>query len=397
MNAKQVLSNYLSVVTPAMHKTRRESLFAAIESCINGASLSVTGIGRNISNVAFEKHRIKRVDRLCSNAHLQREVPNIYASMCAQLVAQCKQPIIHVDWSDMDKRKQHFLIRASLASQGRSLTLYEEIHDLHHKEKPKVHHAFMTKLKAMLPDDCKPIIVTDAGFRIPWFQLIGSLGWDFVGRVRNRTFCKKKRGKSWFPVKELYQLASLRPKNLGTYLQGQKKSFESTMIVIWRKAKGRKDKTAVGDRARKSKLSRACAAREAEPWLLATSLNAKGNLSKRVVKIYATRMQIEESFRDLKSGLNMNACGSRTPSRLRVLLLIALVAQYLLFLLGLAVKSAGTHRRYQANSIKHTNVLSNQFIGLRAYKDKKLRLLAAQWRDAVEQLTALILEPQACY
>ena len=50
MNAKQVLSNYLSVVTPAMHKTRRESLFAAIESCINGASLSVTGIGRNISN-----------------------------------------------------------------------------------------------------------------------------------------------------------------------------------------------------------------------------------------------------------------------------------------------------------------------------------------------------------
>ena len=218
MNAKQVLSNYLSVVTPTMHKVRRDSLFAAIESSINGASLSVTGIGRNISNHAYEKHRIKRVDRLCSNTHLQREIPNIYASMCAQLVAQCKQPIIHVDWSDMDERKHHFLIRASLAAQGRSLTLYEEIHDLHHKEKPKVHQAFMVKLKAMLPEDCKPIIVTDAGFRIPWFQLVESLGWDFVGRVRNRTFCKKKRSKSWFPVKELYQLASFRPKNLGLVL-----------------------------------------------------------------------------------------------------------------------------------------------------------------------------------
>jgi len=93
----------------------------------------------------------------------------------------------------------------------------------------------------------------------------------------------------------------------------------------------------------------------------------------------------------------MNACGSRIPSRLRVLLLLALIAQYLLFLLGLAVKSAGKHRRHQANSIKHSNVLSNQFIGLRAYKDKQLRLLAAQWRDAVDMLNALISEPQACY
>ena len=109
--------------------------------------------------------------------------------MCASLIGQTKQPIIHVDWSDMDERKQHFLIRASLAAQGRSLTLYEEIHPLKSKEKPKTHRLFMNQLKAMLPEDCKPIIVTDAGFRIPWFKLIESLGWDFIGRVRNRTFC----------------------------------------------------------------------------------------------------------------------------------------------------------------------------------------------------------------
>lgn len=108
-------------------------------------------------------------------------------------------------------------------------------------------------------------------------------------------------------------------------------------------------------------------------------------------------MQIEESFRDLKSGLNMNACSSRTPSRLRVLLLIALIAQSLLFLLGLAVKSSGKHRRYQANSIKHSNVLSNQFIGLRAYKYKHLRLFSAQWRDAIDMPNVLIYDPQAYY
>ncbi len=158
------------------------------------------------------------------------------------------------------------------------------------------------------------------------------------------------------------------------------------MIVVWRKAKGRKDKTATGERARKSKTSRACAEREKEPWLLATSLNKTRYLSKKVVKIYATRMQIEESFRDLKTGLKMNSCGSRNSQRLQVLLLIALVAQYLLFLLGLAVKAAGKPRRYQANSIKNRNVLYNQFIGLRAYKDKQLKLLKKHWKAAMDEM-----------
>jgi hypothetical protein len=93
----------------------------------------------------------------------------------------------------------------------------------------------------------------------------------------------------------------------------------------------------------------------------------------------------------------MNDCGSRQSPRLQVLLLVGLVAQYLLFLLGLAVKSAGKHRRYQANSIKNRNVLSNQFIGLRAYKDKQLRLLKKHWQAAIDTLNSLIAEPQASF
>jgi len=49
-------------------------------------------------------------------------------------------------------------------------------------------------------------------------------------------------------------------------------------------------------------------------------------------------MQIEESFRDLKTGLNFNASNTRTLAYLSVLLLLAMLAQYVLFLLGLAVK-----------------------------------------------------------
>jgi hypothetical protein len=108
-------------------------------------------------------------------------------------------------------------------------------------------------------------------------------------------------------------------------------------------------------------------------------------------------MQIEESFRDVKTGWKMNDSGSRITRKLSVLLLITCLSQFMLYLLGLAVKAADKHRQYQANSIKHRNVLSNQFIGLRAYKDKSLRLLKSHWRAEIKTLQSLIKDPQACY
>jgi len=382
MNVPRFLSRSVSRVTPTMHKIRRACFFAAIESAMNGGSLSVTGLGRNICNMALEKHRIKRIDRLCSNVKFHREIKSIYHRLAAQAVGQLPRPVIHIDWSDMDDRKAHFLLRASLAAEGRSLTLYEEIHPLKTKEKPHIHRAFMVRLKDLLPEDCRPIIVTDAGFRIPWFQLVTSLGWDYVGRVRNRTHCQKltetfrddPTDGYWFPIKGLYQFATLKTKDLGLYWLGERAQLMTRMVVLRRCSKGRKDKTVTGERARRSKQSRSCAMREKEPWLLATSLCPHGASPKQVARIYATRMQIEESFRDLKSGLKMNACGTRNMKRLEVLLIIAAVTQYLLYWLGLAVKEAGKHWQYQVNSIKTRNILSNQFIALRAYKDKNLKL-----------------------
>jgi hypothetical protein len=90
----------------------------------------VTGLGGNIGNSAYEKHHTKHVDRLCGNVHLQQEVLLVYSQIFTAIVVQSKQPIIHVDWSDMDTSKQHFLNRASIATQGRSLTPYEKIHPL---------------------------------------------------------------------------------------------------------------------------------------------------------------------------------------------------------------------------------------------------------------------------
>jgi len=394
MKVATILNQLLIDVTPSMHKVRRASLNAMVTSLMSGAPCSVTGLGRNIDSETSEKHQIKRSMRLCSNPHLHGEIGTIYSIMANRLIGNQPHPIILVDWSDLDPRKHHFLFRASVAVEGRSLTVLEQVYPLSEKEKPAVHKAFMTKLKSCLPPTCKPIIVSDAGFRVPWFKLIESLGWDFVGRVRNRTYCQHKSSNEWCLVKALYTHATLHPKTLGPYQLRRNNSLSCQLVIYKGRAKGRHHLTATSEKVREGKPSRVHADREKEPWLLATSLTAKtAREAKKIVKIYRARMQIEESFRDLKTGINFTDSNTRTHDYLSVLLLLAMLGQYALFLLGMAVKLSKQHLRYQANSLKTGAILSYQFIGLRAFKDRYLKLRRCDWLAAYEKIQKLMQVP----
>jgi hypothetical protein len=88
------------------------------------------------------------------------------------------------------------LIRALLAFDGRSMTLYEEVHDLSTKEKPATHAQFLSRLKAKLGGNVKPIVVTDTGFKTPWFRAILGQGWDYLGSTRHPNFFTLDKGKS---------------------------------------------------------------------------------------------------------------------------------------------------------------------------------------------------------
>ncbi len=394
MRAASILNTFINDVTPTMHKIRRASLRAVLSSLLSGSSLSITALGRNIVSNTTEKHQIKRSMRLCSNPYLYHEIGAIYAIMATRLIGAQTQPIILVDWSDLDPRKEHFLLRASVAIDGRSLTVLEKIYTVREKEKPRTHKIFMEKLKAMLPEHCQPIIVSDAGFRVPWFKLIESLGWNYVGRVRNKTMCQQETGANWFLTRDLYCYASTTEKALGTYSLRRKNSFDTQLVVYKQSKKGRKKLTATGERSRASSNSRSNASREQEPWLLATSLSTKtARHAKKIVKIYRTRMQIEESFRDLKTGLHFTESKTRTLNYLSVLLLLAMLAQYVLFLLGMAIKLTKRHLRYQANSVKTGPILSYQFIGLRAFRDRHLTLKKQEWHAAYQEIQCLIRRP----
>jgi hypothetical protein len=44
------------------------------------------------------------------------------------------------------------------------------VHDLSTKEKPATRTQFLSRLKAKLGDNVKPIVVTDTGVKTPWFR-----------------------------------------------------------------------------------------------------------------------------------------------------------------------------------------------------------------------------------
>ena len=154
---------------------------------LTGSSSTVTDIGRGLKSNAKEKHKIKRADRVCSNLFLQTNLVSFHRHLTRRFVVS-NRPIIHVDWSDLDALQRNFLIRATVALDGRPLTIYQEVHPLSTKENPAIHLKFLSRLKTILHSECKPIIVTDAGFKVPWFRQVLNLGGDFLGRTRKPNY-----------------------------------------------------------------------------------------------------------------------------------------------------------------------------------------------------------------
>lgn len=385
MNAHTILTNILSLVSLKMHKTRQKALIACVRSLLGGSAATVTSIGRGIGNKAFEKHRIKRADRLLSNPNLQREMPFMYAVIC-RLFCTSKHPVIAIDWSDLDDHKGQFLLRAAMTVKGRPVTLYQEVHNNKTKEKPATHKAFLNKFETLLPGNCQPIIVTDAGYKSPWFREVLALGWDIVGRVRKPHFYSLDRGNTWQCIKHLYQRATCRPKRFDNAQIARYKPFRCTLILMKQKNKGRHATNPDGS-PKQSGVSIKHAQGANDPWLLATSLPAHRNLSKQVVAIYRQRMQIEEGFRDMKStrfGLGFEQSNSTQSTRLAILIFLTTLASLVAVLLGIALTIANKHRRFQANT-KRTQALSFHTLGLRALATRT-RITQSQWKRTLKWL-----------
>ncbi len=147
----------------------------------------------------------------------------------------------------------------------------------------------------MLPHDCKPIIVTDAGFRNPWFRLVLSFGWDFIGRARNATQYHFTGKNTWKPLKNLYEKATNKPTYVGSFHLAKINPLLCHAYLMKQQKQYRVKKNLSGKKIQCS-VSLKHAKRENEPWLIVSSLSPEEKTSLEIMQCYKKRMQIEEAF-----------------------------------------------------------------------------------------------------
>ncbi|RCU50569.1 IS4 family transposase [Corallincola holothuriorum] len=358
MREVQILHQMLAQQCPQIHKKRLSSLIVATQSLLDGDSLSLTELGRNIEGRVAPKHNIKRMDRLLGNHHLNNERLAVYQWHARQLCGANPMPVVLVDWADVREQLRMMTLRASVSVKGRSITLYERTFEFKDYNAPRSHNLFLKELSCILPDGCTPLIVTDAGYRNTWFREVASYGWYWLGRLRGEV-CYQL-GKQWQLTKTLYDSANSKARYIGAVQIAKKKPMPCQLYLFKSKDKQRKDKRSrrSGNNHSAKKLYHRSAK---EPWVLATNLPPALFNSVQVTKLYAKRMQIEETFRDLKSpqyGFGLRHSRSRCPRRYDVLLLIAMLAEIMLWWLGLVAQQIGWQRHFQANTIRKRAVLS---------------------------------------
>ncbi len=77
-------------------------------------------------------------------------------------------PVVLVDWSDIREHKRLMVFRASVALQG----LYEKAFPTSKQCSKSAHDQFLSDLASILPSDVIPLIISDAGFKVPWYKSV---------------------------------------------------------------------------------------------------------------------------------------------------------------------------------------------------------------------------------
>lgn len=359
MRAESILRQVLHELGTKIHQARVNTLSAAVIALINGGHVGLSALGRALGPQS-QKHGIKRVDRLLGNQKLFEELDRIYAAVTLYVLrsARCEtRPTILVDWTESGRAM--CALSAAVPVEGRAVTIYSITVPVSQFASVAVETAFLAKLQTLLGECCKPILVADAGFRGPWIKAVQAMGWDFLVRIRGRTQVQLADEQHWQHWRKLSSLAGSNPRSLGRGRLVRTRSVEARFVVVDRRSwRARSSK----HKRRSLRQQRAVKAQR-DPWFLATSLQWP---PRDVVNLYAQRMQIELSFRDLKSrrfGWSFEDARCRSTSRVAIQIMLTTLASVISMLVGIAAENAGINRRFQANTINNRRVLSLVWLG----------------------------------
>lgn len=346
MRASEIVRHLCRPVVACVDLRRVKVLLGIVDALLTCSRLSLTSLGRSLASDAAPKHRIKRVDRFLGNPHVWNERLHYYNALAGRLLGRSRRPVVLLDWTQLVG--PYWALTAAIASVGRGVPIYNEVHPKARVGNREVQRAFLATLARILPPGSKPVIVADAGFKTPFFRIVDGMGWDFVIRLRGRCSLKRDRPRQFLPFKRAFAMASDEARSLGDWIPYAGQYWWPYRIILGPRPTARR-------RREPSYYQR----RAIEPWLLATTIQSE--LPKVIVDLYAKRMQIEETFRDTKNvrfGWSFDHAGSKSAERLELLMLVAALALAAALLAGAAAEERGLARRYQANTVRSQRVIS---------------------------------------
>lgn len=368
-----------------VHATRWKSLMWGAESLVRGGCLSLTGIGRSGGSTALPKHNIKRADRLLKNERLLADHGVIFGHLASTVVGEARRFPVLIDWTKLTDGFRALV--ASVPHTGRSLPVFLEVHPESAHGSPQVEEDFMVKLRGVLPEGCRPILVTDAGFRSDWILAAQRHGFDYVARLAGYVQVETDvETDEWRRVQDLADAAEQSPTDLGTRRIARTRRDSPASRVVRGKRYVKKASATRKKRKGQSGSKKKAKKAATSSWVLATSLQAPAS---EVIELYSLRMQCEETFRDQKNprfGWSLRFARSNSATRLANLLLVAALAALLLTLIGGLAERTGLHHRFKANTVNR-RVLS-LFNMARALLATPLRRVASP-RRITEQLHRL--------
>lgn len=369
------------VTTEAVHRRLLESFQAALEA----GSLSVTELGRHLPGRASVKAKVKTMWRRLLQQGERREDHALYRALSHALLKGIERPVLLVDWTACNGQA---LLCVALAHDGRALPLFLELHPLSDFGKSSLEAAFLKTLHQEILPCGQAVVCTDAGFRSAWFEGVEALGWDYLGRLTPdvQLQCVCATTELWVEAQALGLLGTDTPEELGQYRVGKAARVQRRVVryhgrLCRAPSQRRGPSPKGGDHGKKYR-------RQAERgWMLVTSLSAQEVPADALVALYATRMQIEELFRSIKSPVYGQGTGesrSHSASVLAGLWLLASLRAVVLHLVGLVAEQHGWHRLYQTNT-SGRRVLSLMSLGKLVLRHHDQRQVTpARLRHALE-------------
>lgn len=301
MQAVKFLHNYLEDYCEEIHSSRLQAVIDVAVGLQKSQSLALSSMGRNLKGPTAIKHKIKKVDRLENNEYLHCELEKLYEGLSSyifqSLSKECDTPVI-VDLCYLKDNKKIQMLSAEVALKGRSLPLYREVFNA--GELSGRAKKFLEKLSPCIPTSSKVIIVMDAGFGEDWFSAVESMGWNWLVRIRGRTQIKLNENSEWLKVEEFVENVGQKAQHYPN-AQIVKLHGRCCRIVSKREPlKNTKDKYRRPPAGFYNAGNKAYSRSKREPWVLGTNLPSSYNAT-QILNVYKKRMQIEESFRDIKS------------------------------------------------------------------------------------------------